>query len=168
MLIRQATLLDIEPIMQLVKVVVPLMIQAGNFQWDDMYPNPAVFETDIQLQQLWLAEIDGTIAGIAAITTDQEPEYAKVGWNINENAIVIHRLAVHPAYQGKGVAVALLKQAELIAANRNIPVLRVDTNSMNKATQALFPRLGYEFAGEIDLSFRPGLLFYCYEKRLAL
>ena len=62
--------------------------------------------------------------------------------------------------------VALLKQAELIAAKRIIHILRVDTNSMNKATQALFPRLGYEFAGEIDLSFRPGLSFYCYEKLL--
>ncbi|TCC90356.1 GNAT family N-acetyltransferase [Pedobacter frigiditerrae] len=165
MLIRQATLLDIEPIMQLVKAVVPLMIQAGNFQWDDAYPNPVVFEKDLQLQQLWLAEIDGAIAGIAAITTDQEPEYAKVGWDINETAIVIHRLAVHPAYQGKGVAVALLQEAELIAADRNIHILRVDTNSMNKATQTLFPKLGYVFAGEIDLSFRPGLLFYCYEKR---
>lgn len=168
MLIRQATLLDIDPIMQLVKTVVPLMIQAGNFQWDDIYPNPAVFETDIQLQQLWLAEIDGAITGIAAITTDQEPEYRKVGWDINETAIVIHRLAVHPNFQGKGIAVALLEEAELIAVNRNINILRVDTNSMNKATQSLFPRLGYEFAGEIDLSFRPGLLFYCYEKRLVI
>ncbi len=168
MLTRQATLLDIEPIMQLVKAVVPLMIQAGNFQWDNHYPNPGVFETDIQLRQLWLAEIDGAIVGIAAITTDQEPEYAKLGWDINETAIVIHRLAVHPAYQGKGIAVALLKEAELIAQHRNIDKLRVDTNSMNKATQALFPKLGYEFAGEIDLSFRPGLLFYCYEKRLLI
>ncbi|WP_316783873.1 GNAT family N-acetyltransferase [Pedobacter frigiditerrae] len=168
MLIRQATLLDIDPVMQLVKAVVPLMIEAGNFQWDDTYPNPEVFETDIQLQQLWLAEIDGAIAGIAAITTDQEAEYAKVGWDTNETAIVIHRLAVHPAYQGKGIAVALLEKAELIAINKNIHIFRVDTNSMNKATQALFPRLGYGFAGEIDLSFRPSLLFYCYEKRLAV
>ncbi|RZK55575.1 MAG: GNAT family N-acetyltransferase [Pedobacter sp.] len=166
MLIRKAKLLDIEAIMQLVKAVVPLMIETGNFQWDDQYPNPAVFEADVQLQQLWLAEIDGAIAGIAAITTDQEPEYAKVGWDINETAIVVHRLAVHPNFQGRGVAVALLKQAEWIAVNRNIPLLRVDTNNMNKATQALFPKLGYQFAGEIDLSFRPGLIFYCYEKRL--
>ena len=34
------------------------------------------------------------------------------------------------------------------------------------ATQRLFPRLGYRFAGEIGLAFRPGLRFFCYEKRL--
>lgn len=152
--------------MELVKAVVPLMNAAGNWQWDDTYPNPAVFEKDISLNQLWLADLAGDIAGIAAITTDQDAEYAQVGWDLNETAIVTHRLAVSPDHQGKGIAVALMEQAEKVAVNRHITVLRVDTNSRNEATQKLFPKLGYTYAGEIDLAFRPGLRFYCYEKRL--
>jgi GNAT superfamily N-acetyltransferase len=168
MIIRQAILNDIDSIMQVVKSVVPLMNAAGNMQWDNTYPNAAVFEKDISLNQLWVAEIDGSIAGIAAITTDQEPEYAQVGWDINEIAIVTHRLAVDPQFQGKGVAMELLQQAEQNAITRNIPLLRIDTNTMNEATQKLFPKLGYVFAGEIGLSFRSGLRFYCYEKRLTV
>jgi ribosomal protein S18 acetylase RimI-like enzyme len=152
--------------MALVRRVVPLMRATGNLQWDDHYPNPGVFERDLNLGQLWVAEIDGEIAGVAAITTDQEPEYANVGWDINETAIVVHRLAVDPAFKGKGVAKALMQQAEAVARDRSIPILRVDTNSHNQATQQLFPKLGYIYAGEIDLSFRPGLRFLCYEKRL--
>lgn len=152
--------------MELVKAVVPLMNAAGNWQWDDTYPNPAVFEKDISLNQLWLAELAGAIAGIAAITTDQDAEYAQVGWDLHETAIVTHRLAVSPDHQGKGIALALMEQAEKVAINRHISVLRVDTNSRNEATQKLFPKLGYSYAGEIDLAFRPGLRFYCYEKRL--
>ncbi|WP_316820313.1 GNAT family N-acetyltransferase [Pedobacter gandavensis] len=166
MLIRQAVLEDVAPVMELVKAVVPLMNATGNWQWDDTYPNPAVFEKDISLNQLWLAELDGDIAGIAAITTDQDAEYAQVGWDLNETAIVTHRLAVSPDHQGKGIAVALLQQAEKVAMERKIPVLRIDTNSKNEATQGLFPKLGYQYAGEIDLAFRPGLRFYCYEKRI--
>lgn len=166
MVIRQATLNDISAIMELVKAVVPLMNAAGNWQWDDTYPNPAVFEKDISLNQLWLAELAGAIAGIAAITTDQDAEYAQVGWDLHETAIVTHRLAVSPDHQGKGIALALMEQAEKVAINRHISVLRVDTNSRNEATQKLFPKLGYSYAGEIDLAFRPGLRFYCYEKRL--
>ena len=30
------------------------------------------------------------------------------------------------------------------------------------------PKLGYTYAGEIGLGFRPGLRFRCYEKRLAV
>jgi GNAT superfamily N-acetyltransferase len=165
MYIRRATLNDIPQIMQLNADVVPLMIAAGNYQWDNNYPNAEVFEKDIALQQLWVADIDGEIGGVSAITTDQEPEYAHVGWDLNETAIVTHRLAVSPKHQGKGIAAALLIQAETEAKNRGIKVLRIDTNTANQATQRLFPKLGYVFAGEIGLGFREGLRFYCYEKR---
>jgi ribosomal protein S18 acetylase RimI-like enzyme len=166
MIIRQARLADIPQIMNLIAEVVPGMNASGNFQWDNTYPNAAVFEGDIAKDQLWMAEIDGVVAGIAAITTDQEPEYANVGWDINETAIVTHRLAVSSKYRGMGVAAALLMQAEEVAKSRGISILRVDTNTNNQATQKLFPKLGYVFAGEIGLGFRPNLRFYCYEKRI--
>jgi ribosomal protein S18 acetylase RimI-like enzyme len=167
MIVRLATLTDIPGVMQLIAEVVPAMNAAGNFQWDSNYPDKQVFEKDISLGQLWVAEIEGDIAGISAITTDQEPEYAGVGWDITETAIVTHRLAVSTKYRGKGVAETLLVQAESEANRRGINVLRVDTNTTNQATQRLFPKLGYLFAGEIDLGFRPNLRFYCYEKRLS-
>ena len=60
-----------------------------------------------------------------------------------------------------------MQKAEEVAVERAITVLRVDTNTQNEATQRLFPKLGYQLAGEISLAFRPGLRFLCYEKRLA-
>ena len=66
-----------------------------------------------------------------------------------------------------GIAAALLNQAEKEAVKQGINILRVDTNTANQATQKLFPKLGYKYAGEIGLGFRPNLRFYCYEKRLA-
>lgn len=167
MIIRLATLDDIEPIMRLVKEVVPLMRESGNFQWDDKYPNPEVFAGDIALEQLWVAEIDGDIAGVSAITTEQSEEYANVGWDLTEPAIVTHRLAVNLQYRGRGVAEELLTQAEVVANNQKISILRIDTNSNNKATQRLFPKMGYVYAGETGLGHRPNLKFYCYEKRLS-
>lgn len=142
------------------------MQAAGNFQWDDQYPNEIVFSQDISQGQLWVADIDGQLAGVAALTEDQEPEYAQVGFDLNQRAIVTHRLAVDPAFQGQGVAAGLLAQAETLALDRGIAFLRVDTNSENPATQRLFPKLGYRYAGEITLSFRPGLRFLAYEKQL--
>ena len=166
MKIRRATKADISEIMLLIAEVVPAMNALGNYQWDSNYPNPTVFNKDVDAGQLWVAELDGHIAGVAAITTDQEPEYAEVGWDINETAIVTHRLAVSPRFQGKGIAAALLAEAEQEAVRKGIKVLRIDTNTQNQATQRLFPKMGYVFAGEIGLGFRPNLRFYCYEKRL--
>jgi GNAT superfamily N-acetyltransferase len=167
MQVRLGKVEDIAAMMALVRRVVPLMRAQGNLQWDDEYPNAAVFEADVARAQLWVAEVEGALAGIAAITTDQESEYAEVGWDTSELAIVVHRLAVDPDCQGKGVALALMVQAEAVARAQAIAVLRVDTNTRNEATQRLFPKLGYSLSGEIGLGFRRGLRFLCYEKRLS-
>jgi len=164
MTIRLATLNDIAPIMELIAGVVPVMQASGNFQWDNTYPNAEVFANDVALNQLWVADVNGEIGGVIAITTDQNDEYAKIGWDINETAIVTHRLAVSVDHHRQGIAEILLKQAEIVARELSIPILRIDTNSNNKATRALFPKLGYEFAGEVSFAFRPNLRFYCYEK----
>jgi 2-amino-4-hydroxy-6-hydroxymethyldihydropteridine diphosphokinase len=168
-LIRLAQTSDLAALMALVRRVVPLMRAAGNLQWNDDYPNEEVFARDIERAQLWVAEqAEGVVAGVAAITTAQSPEYAQVGWDIEEPAIVVHRLAVDPAFRGAGIAGALMQQAEAVGRERRISVLRVDTNTENAATQRLFPKLGYTLAGEISLNFRPGLRFLCYEKRLPI
>ena len=167
MILRLAVLADIPAILQLLTRIVPVMNAEGNFQWDDNYPNREVFEKDLELNQLWVAEIGSEIAGFAAITQDQDSEYAEVGWDITEPAIVTHRLAVDLSFRGKGVGRALLMQAEEVARERGITVLRIDTNTENAATNQLFPSLGYRYAGEIGLGFRPGLRFNCYEKRLS-
>jgi ribosomal protein S18 acetylase RimI-like enzyme len=168
MLIRPAQIEDIPPLMALVQRVVPLMHAAGNFQWDDKYPDEQAFQRDINLGQLWIADPqNGALAGVAAITNDQPQEYAQVGWDIHEPAIVVHRLAVDPAYRGAGIASALMQQAEAVARSKDIALLRVDTNTRNEATRRLFPKFGYILAGEISFNFRAGLRFLCYEKRLA-
>lgn len=167
MRIRLAVRDDLAAVMGLLRRVVPLLLAVGNRQWDESYPDEAVFERDIERGELWVAEIDGAIAGVIAATTDQEPEYAQLDWEREETVVVPHRLAVDPAFRGAGVAAALMRKTEEVAAGRGIRVLRVDTGAENEAMQRLLLKLGYKFAGEIGLSFRPGMRFLCYEKRLS-
>jgi GNAT superfamily N-acetyltransferase len=164
--IRRATEADLPAIIALVRAVVPLMQAAGNHQWTSEYPNETIFRHDIGLRQLWVAELAGQLAGVAALTQDQDSGYAEADWDATEPALVTHRLAVAPSAHGQGVAQALMQQAEIEAKALGLRSLRVDTNSQNAATQRLFPKLGYRFAGEIGLAGRVGLRFFCYEKRL--
>ncbi|HEY1005998.1 MAG TPA: GNAT family N-acetyltransferase, partial [Sphingobacteriaceae bacterium] len=106
MLIRRALLTDIPAILALLSRIVPMMNAEDNFQWDASYPDREVFEADIRAGHLWVAALDSRIAGFAAITTDQEPEYAEAGWDISEPAIVTHRLAVGVGFRGRGVGKA--------------------------------------------------------------
>ncbi len=162
--IRAAQTDDIAAIMSVVREVVPLMQASGNQQWNDHYPNPEVFNNDIALGQLYVATVDAEVAGVVAHTTGQEPDYAAAGLDINQPMVVSHRLAVSPRFAGKGLAVALLKYAEEVARQKGITKLAVDTNTQNKVTQQLFPKLGYRLLGEIKLAHKPGLSFLCYDK----
>ena len=164
--LRPGTLEDIPAILQLIRKVVPLMRAAGNLQWDDEYPNAEVFTRDVALGFLWVVEAPEGIAGVTAITTDQEPEYAQVGWDITEAAIVTHRLAVDPNLRGQGIAAMLLAQADAVAVQRGIPILRIDTNTNNQATQRLFPGSATCSPERSASASREGLRFLCYEKRL--
>jgi len=166
--IRPAILDDIPQIMHLINEIVPIMQAAGNYQWDSNYPNPRVFEADIDKNQLWLVEDAGNIAGVIAITTDQSPEYADAGWDIDETTIVVHRLAVSIHHQGKGIAAQMMYQAEVVARQMGLTKVRVDTNVVNLATNKLFPKLGYVFAGEISLAGKTDMRFNCYEKIISL
>jgi GNAT superfamily N-acetyltransferase len=123
---RRATLNDLPSILRIIRSVVPLMHAVGNFQWENDYPNEAVFRQDIERQHLWMAEAEGRIVGVAAITTDQDPEYAQADWDNTLPALVTHRLAVDPTVQGQGIAVALLQQAEKVALEQNLPVYLPD------------------------------------------
>jgi GNAT superfamily N-acetyltransferase len=156
--------------MQLIAEVLPIMQATGNLQWDHTYPNAAVYTSDVEAGQLWVADVDGVVAGvIAVIVNEQEPEYAQVpGWDVTEPCIVAHRLAVSPHMQGKGIAAQLLQQCEVVAIKNNIDLVRLDTNSVNRPMQNLFLKLGYNLGGEIELNKRPGLTFMAFEKRLDL
>jgi ribosomal protein S18 acetylase RimI-like enzyme len=168
MQIRLAKRDDLPSLMEIVWRVVPLMRAQGNLQWDDTYPNEQVFLEDIERNRLWVAEIDeDTIAGVVALTTDPEPDYAQADWDTMQPALMIHRLAVDPAFRGAGVARTLMLKAEEVALAQGIFVIRTDTNVENQPTQKLFPSLGYRFAGEISLQISPGQRFLCYEKQLS-
>jgi len=170
--IRPGTHQDIPAIMKIIRAVVPIMRASGNFQWDNIYPNPEAYALDADLHRLWIADVlhNGTtrVAGVVALTTEQDPEYVDAGWDITIPAIVVHRLAVHPDFKGLGLARALMQQAEVVARAQRIAEIRVDTNTKNLAIQKLLPQLGYRYAGEIGLAFRPGLRFACFDKHVDL
>jgi len=166
MRIRLAKEEDIPLLMEIVRRVVSLMRLQGNLQWEEHYPNEAVFREDVSLARLWVAEIDDTVAGVVALTTDREADYDQADLDNEQPAVVIHRLAVDPSFHGSGVAKALMQKAEQVATAKGLSLVRTDTNSENEATRRLFPKKGYRFAGEISLRARPNLRFLCYEKHL--
>lgn len=128
--------------------VIAAMQAKGIDQWDELYPNAADIAADILAGDLVVAEDDGKLLCAFAVNTDCEEEYAACPWKYpDEPFIVVHRLAVSPAFQRQGIARAAMEYVEKTAKEKGIKTIRLDTFCGNPAGAALYESLGFKTIG---------------------
>ena len=116
---------------------------------------------------------DGVRAiGSMVLNHDADPDYAQVpGWGPDADwphLLLIHTLAVHPAYQGRGLARRLLAHAEVLARQSGMRALRLDVCVGNAPAIRLYEQCGFACAGTAEMHFCVGTVDPCrlYEKTL--
>lgn len=165
-MIRQAKKDESVKLMAAVRAASAAMLEKGIDQWDEVYPNLAVLKKDIGKGDLFVLDEDGAIKGMVVLNEFQDKEYADVRWKLTEGRpLVVHRLCVHPEFQGMGAARRLMAFAEDYAQKNGYSSIRLDTFTQNPTSVALYAKLGYAEAGTV--TFRKGV-FYCFEKEVKL
>lgn len=155
---------EIPEILLLTKQCAAAMIAKGIYQWNEQYPSKQAFENDIARQELYVYKLEDKIIGTVVISTFMDEEYIPINWlSPNENNLYIHRLAVHPSFQGQGYAVQLMDFAEAFAKAHNAISIRLDTFSQNTRNQAFYEQRGYQRLGNIYFPKQSEHPFYCYE-----
>ena len=112
--IRQAGSGEVDVLLRLVRECIEGMRGRGIDQWDDVYPDRATLERDIDEATAFVAMLQGVPVGMAVLNERQEPEYADVPWLYGGRPAVIHRLMVSPAAEGTGIARALMARPGLL------------------------------------------------------
>jgi ribosomal protein S18 acetylase RimI-like enzyme len=155
---------DIDSIMTLINEAVSDMQRNGIDQWDEIYPDKKVITDDIVANSLYGIRTEGNIAGIMALNEYQPQEYQSMHWDdSNGHALIVHRLCIHPRFQGRGLAKLLMQFAETYAEENNYTSIRLDAFIDNKKALGLYSSLKYNRIGIVK--FRKGY-FNIYEKKL--
>jgi ribosomal protein S18 acetylase RimI-like enzyme len=164
--IRLAAVEDVDVVLALVRGCVDRMRRQGIEQWDDVYPDRETIEADVRACEAFVATTQETrLVGYVALGASQDPEYAEVPWEFTAGpTVVIHRLMIDPADQGRGFAKAIMDFAEKHALNSGYRTVRLDAFVGNPAALHLYERLGYRKAGTIR--HRTGQ-FRCFERELS-
>lgn len=162
---RKAVMKDIKDIMGIIKETIAEMRTYNNTQWDENYPEEKDFMNDIQRGNLYVAERDGKLVGFVCINKVEPVEYDELNWSLNEDFMIVHRMAVNPGYRRSGIGTELMKFTDELALENNIRYLKTDTYSINTKMNALFKKCGYDLVGEISFLGKEKP-FYCYEKIL--
>jgi GNAT superfamily N-acetyltransferase len=146
--IRKATAADAGTLLQLVRDCVAAMRAAGIEQWDELYPNAETIERDTVAGTLHVLCDGDTISASITIDQNMDPLWQDLRWSTDsEPAVAVHRLMVHPKWQGHGLAKRLMLHAETVARENGFHSIRLDTFLQNPAAMALYPRLGYRRTG---------------------
>ncbi|WP_346881712.1 GNAT family N-acetyltransferase [uncultured Algibacter sp.] len=163
-MIRLATIKDIDNILEVTKACAAFMVKQGIYQWNEFYPNKKAFVNDFERKELYVLELENRIIGCITISTYMDKEYIPISWlTSNDKNIYIHRLAVHPDFQGQGFAQQLMQFAETFAKNNNFTSVRLDTFSENKRNTKFYEKRGYKRLGDIFFPKQSKSPFYCYE-----
>ncbi len=162
--ITRPTVADISSILEVTKACAKHMISKGIFQWNEHYPSYEVFEKDIRLNQLWVLKTADRIIGSIVISAVMDEEYYEIDWlTPNTKNIYIHRLSVHPDFQGKGCAQKLMGFAEAYAQENKFLSIRLDTFSVNKRNNIFYQKRGFQQRGDVYFPKQSEHPFHCYE-----
>lgn len=167
MTIKKAVAIDLESIYFNTKSCAEQLINQGVFQWNEAYPSKEIIQKDIELKQLWKLAINDKVIGSIVLTEIEDADYKDVNW-LTENSqnLYIHRLAIHPNFQGEGYAQKLMDFAENYASKNNYNSIRLDTFSQNKRNQIFYKKRNYIQLDAIFLPNQSTYPFYCFEKVL--
>ena len=162
-MIQRAKILEIPDILHLTQACRLHMESNSIFQWTTAYPNKKQFLIDIEREELYTFKKDNAIIGCIVISTLMDEEYKSIKWLTDNKNLYIHRLAVHPSFQGKGVAQQLMTFAEDYGRKAFYLSVRLDTFSQNKRNQKFYEKRGYQKLQDIYFPNQSKHPFHCYE-----
>ncbi|NRD80387.1 GNAT family N-acetyltransferase [Bacillus sp. BRMEA1] len=136
----------------------------GVYQWDFFYPNPFIIKNDLKKGTLFGLYEENQLAGAVVLDPKQSSKYNDLPWeDMNGKPLIIHRLGVHPLFQGKGYGKKLVQFAESYAVKNDFTSIRFDVYAENKRALTIYEKAGYQPRGMIRFPFR-SVPYQCYEK----
>jgi ribosomal protein S18 acetylase RimI-like enzyme len=138
----------------------------GLKHWNSAFPGPDAIQADLSGGTIFLVKDKGVCKGMVTLN-DQPPEdYKDLHFNSGkQKPIYLQNLAVHPRWQGMGIARQMVEFAQKIAQEKGFDCIRLDVfQPSDKARQLYEKQLFKEVASFYSADQK--IPFVCYEKQL--
>jgi ribosomal protein S18 acetylase RimI-like enzyme len=118
------------------------------------HPTEEGIRAYIEEGSMYLYIENNVIIGAMALTMYQGEDYRAIEWpqQVEDNeAAVIHILAVSPDAQGKGIGSEMICEAIRLAQTDGMKAIRLDALASNTPAHKIYKALGFEYRGKQHL-----------------
>ena len=163
--IELATQNELDRVKEIAEACAKNMIENNIFQWNDKYPSREIFKEDIKNKSLYVSKINQEVVGCIMFSFRKDDVYKTVNWiTEDEYNLYIHRLAVDPIFQKRGIARKMMDFAEDFAKSNDYISIRLDTFSQNPRNNKFYKSRGYNKLDDVYFPKQSEFPFHCYEK----
>ena len=151
MILRRATLEDVDAILNIINQAKSYLKSKNIDQWQNGYPNLESTIKDINDENSYVICDDDKVIATAAVIDDVDPNYEYIEngqWISHYDYICVHRVACLPEYKGNGVAGRFLEFAKTL----NRQSVRIDTHEENLSMQKMILKHGFNYCGIVYMS----------------
>ena len=120
----------------------------------DKHPTEEGIRAYIEEESLYTYKENDAIVGAMAVTMYQGEDYHAIKWSqqVQDNeAAVIHILAVSPDAQCKGIGSEMIRKAIRLAQTNGMKAIRLDALASNTPAHKIYKALGFEYRGKQHL-----------------
>lgn len=144
---------ELPEIWRLVSVCRDDLLAHGVAQWDETYPTLDILHTDLTCGRAFAArEENGALLAYFTLNEQDDLAWATRAFSYDppKNALLIHRLCVHPQHQRRGFGRTCLRFAEQRAAALGYQALLLTVFAQNKRAVSFYQTLGYQSCGALQ------------------
>ena len=131
-------------------IMVLLYLAWNYFTSNTSYPDYHRLVREVENGNLYMIKHKGVCIGTVTFDEQQEAAFDEIEWkNKSDKFIVIHRIAVFPSWQKKGIGRMLIEFVENYAKENDYKSIRLDVASSSSHLIKLYESIGYALTGDI-------------------
>jgi len=162
----QAKETDLIEILYLLRVCILDMNKKGAKHWNSAYPDTAVMERNLKNGTIFLIKDKGVSKGMVTLNQEEPEDYRQINFTSGcIKPLYLQYLAVHPRWQGQGIAKQLIEFASKFGKEKGFDSIRLDVFKPSEHARQLYEKQQFTEISSF-LTLYQKIPFVCYERQL--
>jgi len=164
--IIQAKPTDLIEILYLLRVCIHDMNTKGMKHWNSAVPDSDAIQSDLIGGTVFLVKDKGVCKGMVTLNEHEPEDYKEMQFNSGKHKpLYLQNMAVHPRWQGMGIAKLMVEFAQQLAKNKGFDCIRLDVFKPSANARQLYEKQNFREVASFHSAYQK-IPFVCYEKQI--